>query len=273
MAGRLAARFAQRQCRLGLSSFALRAKVFGAIATAIAGTVVIHTAMAGAQTSTTTTSPPAPTAEISAATTLVLRAISAETQMGSVHLDGSITQGKSRISMHLVLDGTGDGTGQFTQAGSPIKLTRTGQLLYLNAPKKFWASHTSKAETEAYGGKWLEFSALDTNLSSFDKFLDASDLVAATFMGHRTPLTLSQPTTVDHRKVVIVKDVSTTNGRTTTSTMDIASSGQPYVYRIVDRAPGEVGILVFSKYGKAVKITAPAHALNLTSSTTTTTAP
>ena len=82
----------------------------------------------------------------------------------------------------------------------------------------------ARLKPSKYGGKWLEFSALDTNLASFDQFLDASDLVAATFMGHPTPLTLSQPTTVDHHKVVIVKDVSTTNGRTVTSTMDIAST-------------------------------------------------
>ena len=191
--------------------------------------------------------------------------------MGSVHLDGTIRQGKSHIALHLVLNGDGDGTGQFTQAGYPIKLSRTGQLLYLNAPKKFWASHAGKAEAATYGGKWLEFSALDTSLTSFDQFLDASDLVAATFMGHSTPLTLSQPTTFDHHRVVIVKDVSTTGGHTVTSTMDIASAGQPYVYRIAVTSPNEISTLAFSKYGKAVKITAPAHALNLTSAAATTT--
>ena len=191
--------------------------------------------------------------------------------MGSVHLDGTIKQGKSVITLHLVLNGDGDGMGQFTQAGNPIKLSRTGQLLYFNASKKFWASHASKAEAAKYGGKWLEFSALDSNLASFDQFLNASDLVVATFMGHPTPLTLSQPTTFDHHKVVIVKEVSTTNGRTASSTMDIASTGQPYVYRIVVNSPGEVSTLILSKYGKAVKVTAPSHALNLTSSATTTT--
>lgn len=53
--------------------------------------------------------------------------------------------------------------------------------------------------------------------------------------------------------------------------MDIASRGQPYVYRIADNSPTEVSTLVLSKYGKAVKVSAPAHALNLTSSATTTT--
>ncbi len=239
---------------------------------------------AAASSTTTTTSsgnailpgrlsPPAPEAEAenSAATTWVLKAIAAEKQMGSVHLDGTIKQGKSVIALHLVLDGDGDGTGQFTQAGSPIKLTRTGQLLFFNAPKKFWASHASKAQAAKYGGRWLEFSALDTSLSSFDQFLNASDLVAATFMGHPTPLTLSQPITDDHHKVVVVKDASTSNGHAATSTMDIASTGQPYVYRIVDNLPNEISTLVFSKYGKAVKVTAPAHALNLTSPNTTTT--
>ena len=245
------------------------------------GAVVTGPAAASAQSAATTTtapasgtgilpgrlSPPAPAsaAENSAATTLVLRAIAAEKLMGSVHLDGTIKQGKSVISLHLVLNGDGDGTGHFTQAGYPIKLSRTGQLLYFNASEKFWASHASKAVAAKYGGRWLEFSALDSSLASFDRFLDASDLVAATFTGHQTPLTLSQPTTFDHHKVIVVKDVSTTDGRTVTSTMDIASAGQPYVYRIVDRSPTEVSTLTFSKYGKAVKVSAPAHALNLTS--------
>ena len=98
-------------------------------------------------------------------------------------------------------------------------------------------------------------------------------MVAATFTGHPTPLTLSQPITDDHHKVVVVKDASTSNGHVSTSTMEIASVGQPYVYRIVDKSQSQVSTLVFSKYGKAVKVTPPAHALNLTSPTTTTTAP
>jgi hypothetical protein len=287
VAGRTASVCAERRhCHfLGLLRISLCALSVTALA-ATAAALVTGTTVASAQNASTTTtapgsgtailpnrqSPPAPAAENSAATTLVLRAIAAEKLMGSVHLDGTIKQGKSLVSLHLVLNGDGDGAGQFTQAGYPIKLSRTGQLLYFNASEKFWASHASKALAARYGGKWLEFSALDSSLASFDRFLNASDLVAATFTGHQTPLTLSQPTTFDHHKVVVVKDVSTTGGHTVTSTMDIASTGQPYVYRIADRSPTEVSTLVLSKYGKAVKVSAPAHALNLTSSATTTTA-
>jgi hypothetical protein len=257
-----------------------------AVSAGTVATLVTTGSVAGAQspattTTTTTTgsgaivpgrlSPAAPGAQNSAATTWVLKTIAAEKQMGSVHLDGAIKQGKAIISLHLTLDGDGDGTGQFTQAGNPIKLSRTGQLLYFNAPKKFWASHATTAQANEYGGKWLELSALDSSLASFDQFLNVSDLVAATFMGHATPLTVSLPTTFDHHKVVVVKEVATTSGRTVTSTMDIASTGQPYAYRIAISAPGDVSTLVFSKYSKAVKVTAPAHALNLTSPTTTTT--
>jgi hypothetical protein len=282
----------RRRHALGLLKPGIIALAASALA-ATAGIATIGTGVAGAQSSATTTttagpgsgilpnrlSPPAPAAENSTATGLVLKAIATERLMGSVHLDGTIKQGKSVVSLHLVLDGDGDGAGQFTQGGTPIKLSHTGQLLYFNAPKKFWASHASKAEATKYGGRWLKFSSLDPNLASFDRFLNASDLVSATFMGHQTPLTLSQPTTFDHHKVVVVKDVSTTDGRTVTSTMDIASTGQAFVYRIVDKSPGALSTLVLSKYGKAVKIMAPSHALNLTSeatsttTTTTTTAP
>ncbi len=199
----------------------------------------------------------------SAATDWVLQAIAATQKLGSVHITGAIKQGKSVIKLNLVLDGDGEGGGQFVEDGSPIKIDRIGALLYFNAPTKFWATHATPAQTKEYGGKWLEFSALDTRFASFDMFLDASDLVVAVFQGHTTPLTVSRPTTYDNRKVVVVKDVTTTKGKTTTSLMDIGATGTRDVYRIVDDTPSEDGTLVFSHYGKALAFTEPPEAINL----------
>ena len=181
-----------------------------------------------------------------------------------MRIDGKITQGKSVILLDLLVNGDGEGGGVFVQSGSLVKIERVGPLLYFNAPKKFWASHATAAQTNQYGGKWLEFSALDTRFVSFDQFLSASDLVSAAFQGHPTPLSVGRPTTFAGHKVVIVKDTVATNGKKSTGLMYIAATGRPVVYKIVNDTPGEVGTLVFSHYGKALPLTVPPDAINLT---------
>ena len=125
-----------------------------------------------------------------------------------MRIDGKITQGKSVILLDLLVNGDGEGGGVFVQSGSHIKIKRVGSLLYFDVPKKFWASHATAAQTNQYGGKWLEFSALDSRLS-FDQFLNAADLVSSAFQGHPTPLSVGRPTTFAGHKVVIVKDIVT----------------------------------------------------------------
>jgi len=46
--------------------------------------------------------------------------------------------------------------------------------------------------------------------------------------------------------------------------MFIAATGPPYVHKIVDHTPGEVGTLALRLYGKAVPLTVPPNDINLT---------
>jgi len=216
--------------------------------------------------STTTTAPPATTSTSvppSRADTWLVKAIGAEQKVGSVRIDGKITQGKSVILLDLLVNGDGEGGGAFVQSGSLIRIERVGPLLYFNAPKKFWASHATAAQTDQYGGKWLEFSAVDARFVSFDQFLSASDLVSAAFQGHPTPLSIGRVTTFAGHKVVIVKDTVTTDGKRSTGLMYIAAKGRPVVYKIVNDTPGEASTLVFSHYGQALPLTVPPDAINL----------
>ena len=157
----------------------------------------------------------------------------------------------------------GEGGGEFVQQGSLIKIERVGPLLYFNAPTKFWATHATAAQTKTYGGKWIEFSAVDPRFTSFDQFLDAADLVVAAFQGHTAPLTVGRPTTFAGHKVVVVKDTVTNKGKTSTGLMYIAAKGPALVYKIVDDTPGDVSTVVFDHYGKGATLTVPPNAINL----------
>ena len=218
-------------------------------------------ATAAKTTANTTTTTPAGSTP---ADTWIRRAVAAEQHVGSVQVAGKITQGKSQILLQLLVNGDGEGGGEFVQQGSLIKIERVGPLLYFNAPAKFWATHASAAQTKAYGGKWIELSAVDPRFTSFDQFLDAADLVVAAFQGHTQPLTVSRPTVFAGHKVVVVKDTITSNGKTSTGLMYIAAKGPALVYKIVDDTPGNVSTVVFDHYGKGATLTVPPNAINLT---------
>jgi hypothetical protein len=215
-----------------------------------------------AHSSTTTTTKAGTHASL--ADQWLLKAIGAEGKIGSVRIDGKITQKGGPIYLDLQVNGDGEGGGTFIQNGFNIQLERVGPILYFNAPKKYWQKVSSASQANLYGGKWLQISALDERFVSFDQFLDADDLVFASFEGHTSPLTVSKPTTYQGHKVVIVKDSVVSGGKRSTGYMYIAAKGQPIVYRIVNDTPGDQSTIVFTHYGKAVTLAVPPNAINLT---------
>jgi len=218
-----------------------------------------------AHKSTTTTAPKASTTKpLSKADQWLAKALKAEIGVGSVHIDGTIKQGKRVITLHLVVNGTGEGGGNFVQQGNKINILRVGPTLYFKAPTAFWSKSASPTQAQTYGDRWIELSALDVRFQSFDQFLDAADVVAAAFQGHTQPLTVGKPTTYAGHKVVIIKDVVHKNGKTSKGSMYVGASGKAYVYKIVNNTPGNLATLVFSHYSKAVPITVPPNAINLT---------
>jgi hypothetical protein len=136
-------------------------------------------------------------------------------------------------------------------------------LIYFNA-EEVLAEDRKGGQANTYGGKWLETSALDARFVSFDQFLDAADLVFAAFEGHAAPLTLGMPTTFQGHKVVVVQENVVSHGKRATGSMYIGSTGKPIVYRIVNNSPNNKSTIVFSRYGKAVPLTVPPNAINLT---------
>jgi hypothetical protein len=236
-----------------------------------AGLTAVPAGQAGAKSTTTTskaghgtTTTTAAGHTTSAADKWLLKAIGAEAKIGSVRIDGKIQQGKTVIYLDLVVNADGEGGGTFIQNGFDIQLKRVGTLLYFNAPKKYWQKTATAVQANTYGGKWLEISALDARFVSFDQFLSADDLVFAAFEGHTTPLTMGKATTFQGHKVVVVKETVVSNGKRATGSMYIGSTGKPVVYKIVNDSPGNKSTIVFSRYGKAVPLTVPPNAINLT---------
>ena len=221
---------------------------------------------ASLKSSTTTTTAPASTTAtvVSAADTWLIKAIGAQAKVGSVRV--SVTEaGKSKKSFALLVNGDGEGTGTLIQDGSTIRMELVGPLLYFNAPKAYWRTHATSAQAKAYGGKWIEISALDSRFTAFDEFFNPAQLVAAVFQGHALPLTLSRPKAhlLGH-KVVLISLSLTTGGKKSSGQMWIEADGPPRALKIISKGPGLVTTIVFSHFAKAVSISTPPEPINLT---------
>jgi hypothetical protein len=230
---------------------------------ALSGSLGLGASVAGAaaRATTTTTTPPV----VSAADTWLIKAIGAAAKVGSVRITATEAKGKTKQAISLLVNGDGEGSGTFIQGGSTIRMELVGPLLYFNAPTKYWAAHSTSQQAQAYGGKWIEVSALDPRFTAFDEFFNPETLVAAVFQGHSVPLKLAKPTaTLLNHKVVIVSESVRTNGKKSSGQMWIQSSGTPRPLQIIDKSPGMMTTITFSHYGKAVSISTPPEPINLT---------
>ena len=179
------------------------------LVTGLGGDHRLAVTTAATTTSTTASSPTTPPTSTGSASSRptskasqwVLKAIAAEQKLGSVRIDGKVTQGKSVILLDVLVNGDGEGGGVFIQDGTAIKVERVGTLFTSTPPRSSGRQHASAAQAKAYGGKWIALPATDTRFASFDEFLDAPDLVAVTFKGHTSPLTMGTSTTFAGHKV------------------------------------------------------------------------
>ena len=124
---------------------------------------------------------------------LVIRAIAAEQKVRQRAGSTARSQGKNKITPRrswstATVRAAATSSSRATSSRSSGSARRSTST----RPRKFWSTHATRPQTKEYGGKWIEFSAVDTRFESFDQFLDAADLVDAAFEGHTAPLTAGQ---------------------------------------------------------------------------------
>jgi hypothetical protein len=218
--------------------------------------------LAGAKTTTTTTTTPP---VVSQADTWLIKAIGAQTKVGSVRVNVAETVGKTKKAFALLVNGDGEGSGTLTQGKSIIRMKIAGVLLYFNAPKSYWAAHSTAEQAAAYGNKWIEISALDPRFTAFDEFFNPGQLVAAVFLGHTTPLSFSKPKAkLMGHKVNLVSESVTTSGKKSSGQIYIQADGPPRALKIISKGPSQTTVITFTHFGKAVSISIPPEAINLT---------
>ena len=177
-------------------------------------------------------------------------------QSGAAHLKGSVTEQGQTGDVDLQLQGA-DVSGNLTLGGQKVQLVSTGGKIYAQAPAAFWSSFGApESISSQLDGKWVIVP--QEAASSFDTFTLKG--LAESLRKPTGGTTINDPVstaTVDGQKVVVVTQ---SDG----STLDVASTGQPYPLKAENKGGDSPGTLTFSDFGKKTTITAPSGALDLT---------
>lgn len=187
----------------------------------------------------------------------ILSAVStAVSGLHSTRVSGQITSSGQRVALDLSLVNGKGGTGSMSVNGASFKIVTLGQELYLNGSAAFWRLAGGGSAASLLSGKWLKTPA-SGELGALADLTDINKLFDQLLSSHGT-LVKGPVTTVRGIKVVSLHD--TTHG----GTLYVATTGKPYPIEIVKRgALG--GHVTFDRFNQPVSLTAPAHAIDLSS--------
>ncbi|MFD7164254.1 hypothetical protein [Streptomyces violascens] len=172
---------------------------------------------------------------------IATNALKATRQATSLHLKANIADAKEGPStMDLSMDHNGDCTGTMGQGKDTIRIIKTGKIAYLKTRDS--GNKWVKADTTSRDGKELA-SACDLNnfLGSLkdDDTDTAAKKGATTTVGGRTAITLTETDGNEHY------------------TIDVATTGKPYVLRLVVVGGDSPGTMEFSQFDEPIHAVAP----------------
>ncbi|MFI6050944.1 hypothetical protein ACIBCO_12760 [Streptomyces violascens] len=159
-------------------------------------------------------------------------------QATSLHLKADIADPKEGASrMDLSLNSKGDCTGTIAQGKDTIGIIKIGKTVYLRPQG---TSKWTKTNTASADGKDL------ASVCDLNNFLGG-------FQGEDTEAKKGAATKVDgHPAIVLTERDGAEN-----YTMDVATSGKPYLLKMVTVGGDSPGTLAFSHFGEPVHAVAP----------------
>jgi hypothetical protein len=186
---------------------------------------------------------------------IVAAAKAAADGAATVHVAGTIVNGRKPLSMDMELLRERGGHGRIALEGLTIDLIRVDRIVYVNGSAAFYRHVAGRAAARLLQGKWLKAPASSGNFASLASLTDLRKLIDTTLADHGT-LARGPTSMIDGQKAVAIEDV--TGG----GTLYIAASGSPYPIEIVKHGGGG-GRITFDRWNKAVVLAAPTNAINI----------
>ncbi|MGW2863653.1 hypothetical protein [Streptomyces sp. NPDC001205] len=173
---------------------------------------------------------------------VLTNALKANRQATSLHLKADVVDAKEGASkMDLSLDTKGDCTGTIAQSKDTIAIIKIGKTVYLRP--------------QGAGGKWTKTSTTSADGKDLASVCDLNTFVGG-FQGEDTEAKKGATTTVDGHPALVL----TEKDGAESYTMDVATSGKPYLLKMVTVGGDTPGTLVFSHFDEPVHAVAPPRA-------------
>ncbi|MFD7017821.1 hypothetical protein [Streptomyces sp. NPDC059928] len=170
---------------------------------------------------------------------IATNSLNATRQATSLHLKADINDAKDGPGkLDLSLNSKGDCTGTITAGKDTVRIIKVGRTAYLNTQES--GGKWTKTDTTSGDGKDL------TSVCDLNKFLGP-------VQGEDTAAQKGATTTVGGAPAIVL----TEKDGNESYTMDVATSGKPYLLKMVAVGGDSPGTLAFSRFGEPVHAVAP----------------
>jgi hypothetical protein len=194
----------------------------------------------------------------------VSQAIAASESAQTVRVDGSVSQGKEKITLDVQASNAGKGQGSIGINGAVAHVIRLGSRIYFSADKAFWTANGGAAAAALFVGKWVYTAVTTTDGNSLAQFMDLTTLTHQLFGGNLDTATFSvgKSSTINGVPVIAINGKDSTGA--SSGIVYVAKTGKPYVIELTSTGgTSGKGTLVFSGYNQSVNPVAPKGAINL----------
>ncbi|MYS91589.1 MULTISPECIES: hypothetical protein [Streptomyces] len=183
------------------------------------------------------------------------KAADATKSADSLRLKGTTTSGPDEVLVDLALNEDGDCKGTIgPRENVTAEIIKVGDAAYLKGDETFWKEMESGSdEVDLLADQWLKVSAQSEGFEDLAELCDA-DRLLQDIPDHPDPgLTKGKIHDVNDQPAIPV--VRKDDG--VTSTVDVATEGEPYILRLSRTGGDEPADLVMSDYNKPVNAEAP----------------
>lgn len=189
------------------------------------------------------------------------KALDTTKAVNSLKAKGSYTDEDGLTNLDLAISQSGDCQGTMSNQGAGAELRQIGQVMYMKGDDKFWeltlkedgsSAEETDAVVELFKGRWIKLPAEDAEADDMGKLCDTDELFAPATKA-KTGLTKGADDKVDGKSVVTL----TKKDKDTTTTLYVATEGEPYLLKVTVVGGKEPGSAVFSDFDTPITVTAP----------------
>lgn len=189
-------------------------------------------------------------------TAIIAEAQKAAEGAKSVKVAGSVASGGTKLTLDLqIVQGQG-AKGTISEGPLSFELIRVGGSVYIKGSAAFYQHFAGSEAAKLLQGRWLQAPATSGEFATLGGLTDMHQLLG-TVLGQHGSLAKGGTSTVDGKKVVIVKDTSRGGA------LYVATTGKPYPVQI-SKTGATGGKVTFSEWDAPVTIAAPTGAIDIT---------